>query len=301
LETGVEVLSRENGRNRGQSATRTGPNWWVQRWRRWAEELQIGPQQASSPLGRIKRLEVNQGTALAQVQDRTGATCQVELHIEPWTEPEWQAVVTALGEQALYSAQLLAGELPPDLDAVLADAGAPLLPLERRQVKIQCHGAACKKAEACKHGAAVIVQLGEALADDPWLLFRMRGRDQSQLLTALRKARTNPPENNGAQAQSSRSTGNGRLRRGAADSAAEEGNLPLAAQLEQYWGNTKVLENFRPHLIEPKMDAVLLRRLGPLPFSEGDDDIYEDLAEIYRHVSREAVRRAFAAEPDEGQ
>lgn len=295
------TVGRTEGRRRSSRSApspKSGPEWWVKRWQGWVNDLGLIPAAAAATGARIKRLEIGPGVVNAVVQDRNQEQCAVEIRFTLWSEAQWQAAMDAIAEQAMFAAQLLSGELPPELDGILQDADAPLLPARAADVSITCEGPACKGGK-CPHAAVIFGQLGEALTDDPWMLLRMRGRDQTQVLAALRKVRTKPAESGYSATPSAAPTPVGRFHRHPTESAPQEDVPSLESQLASYWGATKTLESYRPHFHEPKVDAVLLRRLGPLPLSGPDDDIYEDLSAIYRRVSHAAVRRAFAAEPDQ--
>jgi uncharacterized Zn finger protein len=92
-----------------------------------------------------------------------------------------------MAAQAKFSAALLAGEMPQEIDAVFHAAGASLFPKQRAELKANC---SCPDdGDPCKHVAATHYVLGEALDRDPFLLFELRGRSKSQVLDALRAAR----------------------------------------------------------------------------------------------------------------
>ena len=94
----------------------------------------------------------------------------------------------ALSEQALPSAKLLAGEVPPELEEIFADAGAPLFPRSVRDLEQRC---SCPDREVpCKHLAATFYLLAEAFDADPFLILRWRGRERGQLLARLRELRS---------------------------------------------------------------------------------------------------------------
>ena len=86
--------------------------------------------------------------------------------------------------QALFAAQLLAGEMPQDIEEAFAAAGVSLFPDRRGDLDTDC---SCPDwANPCKHVAATHYILGEQFDEDPFLLFRLRGRTQEQILAALR-------------------------------------------------------------------------------------------------------------------
>lgn len=396
---------RRRSSARGQSTPKTGPQWWVERWQRWMEEMGVASDSTSSrPLGRLKRLEVGHSQVSAIVQDRNNATCRLEIRIASWSDAQWVAALDAIAAQHAYTAQFAAGELPIELDALLEEAGAPLLPVQRDEIEIVCLEGVCSP-DTCRHAALVFAQLGEALVDDPWMLLRMRGRDQTQLLAELRKPRksagesaeetlsgstgstadslsdnisSTSTESNAASKSAASSTvtantpgtavsgadtvssppmrseamrseaseargvksmgeetagttvdysesypsstisahststsstlasSGGRFHRNPSESGAQEDVPSLNDQIGQFWGVSKALEGYRPILAEPKVGAVLLRRLGPLPLSssadsadDSADDIYDELAAVYRRVTREALRRAFASDSEQ--
>ena len=94
-------------------------------------------------------------------------------------------MIDALSGQALFAAQLLAGEMPQEIDAVFAAAGSSLFPSTEGELETEC---SCPDwANPCKHVAATHYILAEQLDEDPFLLFRLRGRTQEQVMAALRR------------------------------------------------------------------------------------------------------------------
>lgn len=288
---------RRRGSGRGHTVAKTGPEWWADRWRRWLGELKLDSTRSSANGSRIKRLEVGLGVVSAVIQDRNQSICKLTLRIEPWCDAEWARVVTSIGSQPQLTSQISAGELPTEVDNLLADGGVPLLPVSAQALQIECDGSGCPEGN-CHYAALVLAQLGEALVDDPWMLFRMRGRDQTQLLTALRKPRPQNAESAPSAASSTAPVPGSRFHRNPGEATSQEDVPPLREQMAHYWGVSKAVDGYRPHLQEPKVEAVLLRRLGPLPGTEAEDDVFDELAAVYRRVTREALRRAFAADGD---
>src|SRR5690606_22993674 len=104
--------------------------------------------------------------------------------------------------------------------------------------------------------------LGELLPEDPWLLFRLRGRDQQGLLRSLRAQRSrtekSPTAFMPAKTEERRSSATGFYR---ATAAVEEEIPPLSEQIEGFWGSAKAQQDFRPHILSPAVELSLLRRL----------------------------------------
>ena len=88
---------------------------------------------------------------------------------------------------------LLAGEMPAEIELVFRSANLSLFPAGVHEFETTCN---CPDlANPCRHVAATYYVLSEAFAQDPFLLFRWRGRERDLLqerLTRLREAE--PPQ-----------------------------------------------------------------------------------------------------------
>jgi len=92
-----------------------------------------------------------------------------------------------MAEKAQFSAELLAGLMPSEIDEVFRAARTSLFPKRRSDLVTSC---SCPDwGDPCKHVAATHYVLGEALDRDPFLLFELRGKTKDQVLEALRAAR----------------------------------------------------------------------------------------------------------------
>jgi uncharacterized Zn finger protein len=278
------------------STRRTDGHGWTRQWRAWLHTLGLAEGERSS--ARVKRLEVLPGRITATVQDR-GVAYEVEIRFATWTDEQWQRVLDALGSQALFAAQLLAGDLPPELERTIAAAGVRLLPtgLDELEHHCTCHKAG---ARACEHLAAAYLALGDMLAEDPWLLFRLRGRDQQSILRGLRTQRARSGEatrSAPAAKPAERRPPESGFYRTSAVTTSEEALQPLEQQMDAYWGSAKALEDFRPSLTPPAVELALLRRLGPPPMGAVGGETYERLAALYRRISQATMTLAYAADP----
>jgi uncharacterized Zn finger protein len=243
----------------------------------------------------VKALEVQMGRVTAQVEDRDLGVCEVEILVNRLSDPEWQGVLDVLSQQAIYVAQLLAGDMPTNIDELFQKAGANLLPGGRYDMEIRCSQCA-EGGQPCKHAAAVLYLLGEMLDDDPWLLFRLRGRDRQQVLQALRQRRSDGDEFTPTVAPEPQSTEQpiiGSL------SKANETGMPLAAQIDTFWGASKKLSTLHHHIAPPPIKLALLRRLGHPPFPTESIETYDQLSQIYQQVTEEALALAYAPEPED--
>ncbi len=165
--------------------------WWVQQWvdllnsYRFKKRLERGRNYARQ--GHILSLEFKNSKVHAQVQGTASEPYQLSIWIERFTDEDWGFVIDTLSKQALYSAQLLAGEMPDDIEKVFTSNGLNLFPFTLADVNSKCSCPDPKN--PCKHIAAVYYQLGDFFREDPFVLFQLRGRTKDQILEALRQRR----------------------------------------------------------------------------------------------------------------
>jgi uncharacterized Zn finger protein len=283
-----------NGFSPRPHGTQEDKQAWARRWRTWLRTLGLAGGERNT--GRVKRLEVQHGRVIAEVHDRNGQPHDVEIRFAPWSDEDWQRVVDALSSQALFAAQLLAGDLPPDLERTVAAAGVQILPSRVEEIEHDC---SCRldQRKVCNHVMAVYAALGDMLTEDPWLLFRLRGRDQQSLLRNLRaqRSRTENVQSPAAEAKSdNRRNGDTGFYR--ATAAVEEEIAPLEDQVASFWGSAKAQQDFRPHILLSNVELALLRRLGPPPLGTDAATTYEALSTLYRRISHAALDLAYSTD-----
>lgn len=165
--------------------------WWVQQWvdllnsYRFKKRLERGRNYARQ--GHILGLEFKNSKVHATVQGTATEPYQLSIWIERFADEDWGFVIDTLGQQALYSAQLLAGDMPDDIEKVFTSNGLSLFPFTLADVSSKCSCPDPKN--PCKHIAAVYYQLGDFFREDPFVLFQLRGRTKEQILEALRQQR----------------------------------------------------------------------------------------------------------------
>jgi uncharacterized Zn finger protein len=167
-----------------------GEQWWSRRFVEVLESFGMAGRLARgrnyARRGQVLGFELSQGRVTARVQGSRPAPYQVRIGVLPLTTPQWRRVEQALGARALFRAKLLAGEMPPEIEAVFAECGTPLFPRSARDLELFC---SCPDWEVpCKHLAAVCYVLAERFDEDPWAMLAWRGRGREELLTALRRS-----------------------------------------------------------------------------------------------------------------
>jgi uncharacterized Zn finger protein len=172
-----------------------GKSWWSRRFLAVLESFPFAGRLARgrsyARAGQVLSLAVRPGEVTASVQGSRPKPYRVTVLLDPFPALVWARVEVALAEQAIYSARLLAGEMPPDIEDVFAAAGAPLFPQRQQDLTMSC---SCPDhAVPCKHLAATFYLLAEAFDEDPFQILHWRGRDRESLLTRLRALRDPTP------------------------------------------------------------------------------------------------------------
>jgi uncharacterized Zn finger protein len=185
----------ENGLKARSSRGAIGESWWSRRFLDVLESFAMGSRltrgRTYARKGQVISLDVVPGEVRATVQGSRVKPYLVTIGLAAFPEIVWARAEIALSEQALPSAKLLAGEVPPELEDLFADAGAPLFPRSVNELDQRC---TCPDWEVpCKHLAATFYLLAEAFDEDPFLILRWRGRNRDTLLSRLRELRAHAP------------------------------------------------------------------------------------------------------------
>ncbi len=248
-------------------------NWWATRWLQALEglldagRLRRGRRYARA--GQVLSVEERTGGVIAKVQGSRSKPYRVKIDLEPLNDAQWEQVTEAMATNALFSARLLAGEMPEDIEEAFRAANTSLFPNRRGELRTTC---SCPDwAEVCKHTAAVHYILSERFDEDPFLLFRLRGRTAEQLtsaLSALLHGTGGVPEEN----------------------ASEPDVLPLEVQLDHFWEASPMLDAVNVSIKPPAVPLSVLRRLGQPGFVS--EDLERLLAPAYTAISKAALEAA---------
>lgn len=175
-----------------RKAAEQGEAAWGRRWMESvsgftrAKSLERGLRTAKS--GQVLSVNVEQGFAVAEVQGSRARPYKVEIGLPMFTRKQWLRVADALVKKAFYMAKLLAGDMPPEIEKIFADAGAPLLPAAQSDFSSDC---SCADEEVpCKHVTAVYYILSQEIDRNPFLLMDMRGLGRAQLLAEVQLRRS---------------------------------------------------------------------------------------------------------------
>ena len=165
--------------------------WWVEQWMelingyRFKKRLERAWAYARE--GNVLSIRFEGRRVHARVQGSGEDPYKVKLWLDVLSDDDWRYVLEALGQKARWSAQLLAGVMPQDIERAFAASGRRLFPFKLQEVRSEC---TCPdKINPCKHVSAVYYLMGERFSEDPFVLFQLRGRTRAQLLTDLAEQR----------------------------------------------------------------------------------------------------------------
>jgi uncharacterized Zn finger protein len=260
-----------------------GENWWAKRWIEVLESFEMGSRlnrgREYAKKGHVLSIQIDEGHVTARVQGSRPKPYEIEVQIKTLPEADWAKVATGLARQAVFSARLLAGEMPDEVEEIFEEEELSLYPEAEGDLQAQC---TCPDtANPCKHSAAVYLLLGEEFDRDPFLLFTLRGMRREKLLAMIEKQLAQIG-NSGADADS--------LKNGDADQKPDEPKQPLPLDPDVYWkGSVRLPDGVMGDVTPPPVAAALPRRLGPFPFWQGQKPLLDALEPIYRKASQHAV------------
>ncbi|MDI6886134.1 MAG: SWIM zinc finger family protein [archaeon] len=207
--------------------------------------------------------------------------------MDPISEPDWDNVTDAMASKAIFAAKLLSGEMPLDIEDAFSEAKVSLFPASKKELKTEC---SCPDwANPCKHIAAVYYLLAERFDEDPFLIFKLRGRRKGEIIDALREKRAAAAT---AEEKSEAITET-------AVSISGEKVRPLEECLDSFWQAGDALDSFSVNPAPPEVENAILKRLGDVPFSVGKVNLVSLLPKAYKVASRRALQKA-SGELEEG-
>lgn len=167
-----------------------GKTWWSERFVGVLEDIGLGNRLARgrnyARQGQVVSLDIDAGLVSALVQGSRSRPYRVRIGIRAFGKGEWAGLEADLAASAWYTAKLLAGEMPEDIEDVFSAAGLSLFPSAAPELSLDC---SCPDYEVpCKHIAAAFYLLAEAFDEDPFTILAWRGRDREDLLSHLQAA-----------------------------------------------------------------------------------------------------------------
>jgi len=277
VEGGIKTRSRRGA---------IGETWWSRRWIEVLESFDMGARlgrgRSYARRGQVTSLDIQVGQVEALVQGSRARPYHVVIRLKPLSDKDWAKVTDAMAAKALFAAKLLAGEMPQNIEEAFHEAKRPLMPASSRELVTDC---SCPDwANPCKHIAAVYYIMAERFDEDPFVIFRLRGRTKEDLIKELRAKRPveKPIDRPGETALTPdpRPPSGGRVA------------VPLASCLDAFWQAGPELETFVIHAPVPEVARAVLRRLGAAPLEFGGPPFDNLLAQAYDAATEAAQRES---------
>ncbi|NEQ39705.1 MAG: hypothetical protein F6K40_27015 [Okeania sp. SIO3I5] len=257
----------------------TDKEWWTQQWidllnsYRFKKRLERARNYARQ--GNVLSLEFKEQRIIAQVQGTAPEPYKLSLWLDTFTDEDWSYIIETMSERAIFTAKLLAGEMPQNIEEVFAANGLRLFPFTLDDINAKCDCPDPKR--VCKHIAAVYYLLGDRFSDDPFLLFQLRGRTKEKILEELRQKRGQSEDE---KIQNEESFVNSPI-----ITSATQKNL----KIEQFWEYNQQLDSSLIVITPSPSNETVLDVLGQIPLGASADIVMDSFQKIYQNISQEAV------------
>ncbi|HEY6421735.1 MAG TPA: SWIM zinc finger family protein [Pseudonocardiaceae bacterium] len=185
----------EGGLKARSSRGAIAQTWWSGRFIDVLEGIGLGNRlqrgRSYARTGQVISMDVGPGSVTAAVQGSRARPYRVRIGIAAFGKSEWAQAERAFAANAWYTAMLLSGEMPDEIEDVFTGLGLSLFPATAQDLSLDC---SCPDHEVpCKHLAATFYLLAESFDDDPFAILAWRGREREDLLANLRAARSDGP------------------------------------------------------------------------------------------------------------
>lgn len=253
-------------------------SWWAKRWLQVLESFNIGARlgrgRRYARSGQVLSIEIAEGCVAAVVQGSRPKPYNVQIRLKPLSRQAWNRFAKVLCAQPYFTAMLMNGQMPNEIEEVFKKANLSLFPTRLGDLKTDC---SCPDwSNPCKHIAAVYYLLGEEFDRNPFLIFRLRGIEREELVSLVGK--DTPAKE--------------KTKRGmAAGCASVEDRelvlvqMPLPSEPDVFWGTIDIRSDFLGETAVPSIVAALSKQLGNFPFWRGEQRFLDTLVPIYQEAS----------------
>ncbi len=255
-----------------------GESWWAKRWISVLESFDLGARlgrgRSYARSGQVLSITIEKGMITAQVQGSRPSPYKVTIKLTVLPKAEWQKLAAVLAQQAIFTAKLLAGEMPQDIETAFRKAELSLFPAKQKDLETDC---SCPDwSNPCKHIAAVYYLLGEEFDRDPFVLFKLRGMERQDFIPLLVRG----------EGQEQKAGKKGKV--AACQVSAPAPPLPpepLSTDTAAFWGRGPVSEEMWGAVRTPTTPAAVVKRLGNFPFWRGEEKFLSAIEPLYVNAS----------------
>ena len=263
-----------------------GETWWSKRWIAVLESFHMGARldrgRRYARKGQVVKIDIKSGEVSALVQGTASRPYKITIRLKPLSERDWDKVADAMASQAIFAAKLLAGEMPKNIEEAFEKVKVSLFPTKSNDLKTHC---SCPDwANPCKHIAAVYYLLAECFDEDPFMIFKLRGRTKEKIISELKQKRTKILEASDELQPSM----TGKVQNQKPKERA------ITEYFANFWDSGKELDTFAIYPTPPIVDKAILKRLGQPSLSDPDQNrtLIESLNKIYDKISSAALKKA---------
>ena len=259
-----------------------GESWWAKRWIGVLESFNLGARlgrgRSYARSGQVLSITIEKGVVTSQVQGSRPSPYKVTIKLKVLPKAEWRKLATVLAQQAIFTAKLLAGEMPQDIETAFREAGLSLFPAKQQDLETDC---SCPDwSNPCKHIAAVYYLLGEEFDRDPFVLFKLRGMERKEFIPLL--VHGEEREQKGGK------KGKAATRK-VPDQVPTLPLEPLTTDVAAFWGQGPVSEEMWGTMQTPTTPAAVVKRLGNFPFWRGEEKFLSAIEPLYVDGSMRGV------------
>ena len=260
-----------------------GKSWWAKRWIGVLESFNIGARlgrgRSYARNGQVTSIEIGKGLVKAKVQGTRAAPYKITIEVKVLKPSQWKRLAGILSGKAIFSAKLLAGEMPENIEEAFKAAEISLFPEKLHDLKTDC---SCPDwSNPCKHIAAVYYLLGEEFDRDPFLIFKLRGIERGELAAIIgtQESKTDRID------EPSDAAGKSKIPLSGEAKTCEPAKEPLPVESGTFWEGGDIKDPEYGEVSIPQASAALPKRLGNFPFWRGGKGFITALEEIYKQSS----------------
>lgn len=265
--------------------------WLLKEWTKIAESFGAASEIPSGK-GRARKniygLDISSGIIEAKIRENDQVDYRIAIQVEPFTPDQWNKILDVLVNNPIFVIRLLLGEMPEEIVKILEENGIDLFPRGPKDLKIICF---CNNQDnLCKHAEALFYAVKGKLAEDPLLLFKLRGMNEDELNKALRDKRSLLAKANMAGVEN--------INKGI-DNSENNGDMELHEQsdwnfIDNYWVGGMNKDNFNITIDAPETEEIIFKRLGEPEFFGGKRDMVRQLKRDYQRILSKAFTAGYS-------
>ncbi len=239
--------------------------WWARRWIASLEAMRLGPRfgrgRQYAVAGQVTELVLEGPHVEATVVGSREAPYRLTLDFTTPDSAARERIAAAIAAEPMMLGRLLTDDLPTEIESLFRTEGIPLFPQAEPLVwsptksvyDVKMHCSCPDWARPCKHLVAVMLLLGEEIAQRPTTLLSLRGIEVEDLVLKIEdlrlKIKSSTPQS------------------------------PILNPQSSIFNLQSSIFNLQSSISNHQ--SSILKRLGPIPFWRGTVRCVDSLARIY--------------------